>query len=133
MTIKLTAGEIKELEKVGTSQRGKGGFQSYLVGLQWRMDSDNIKRWSHTNGADRRCRGNTWFIPYNTIHDRAGQRPHPATFPKELPKMCIRLHGWKPQLVMLDPFLGIGISLWPRWSPALGDLSALKSTTNIST
>lgn len=79
------------------------------VGVPY-ADKSNIKRWSHTKGKDKRCRGNTWFIPYETIHNREGQRPHPATFPVELPKMCIRLHGWRSDLVMIDPFLGIGSS-----------------------
>lgn len=79
------------------------------VGVPY-TDKSNIKRWSHTKGQDRRCRGNTWFIPYKTIHSRVEQRPHPATFPKELPRMCIQLHGWRSDLVMIDPFLGIGNS-----------------------
>jgi len=72
-------------------------------------DKTNIKRWAHTGGRDKRCRGNTWFIPYKTIHRRARQRPHPATFPTELAVKCIRLHGRK-NAVVLDPFLGIGHS-----------------------
>ncbi len=71
-------------------------------------DKSNISRWGHTGGRDRRCRGNNWFIPYETIRSRVGQRPHPATFPVALAAQCIRLHGEKPGLVMLDPFLGIG-------------------------
>ena len=31
--------------------------------------------------GNRRCRGNTWFIPYETIQSRDKDRPHPATFP----------------------------------------------------
>ncbi len=72
-------------------------------------DKSNVKRWSHTNGKDQRCRGNTWFIPYKTIHQRAKQRPHPATFPTELATKCIQLHG-RRNCTMLDPFLGIGHS-----------------------
>ena len=79
------------------------------VGVPY-ADKSNIKRWSHTGGQDKRCRGNTWFIPYHTIQSRDEQRPHPATFPKELAEMCIRLHGEKDGLVMIDPFLGIGSS-----------------------
>ncbi len=58
------------------------------------QDKSNISRWSHTRGSDLRCRGNTWFIPYETIQSRAKERPHPAT----------RVQ------TMLDPFLGIGNS-----------------------
>lgn len=76
------------------------------------QDKSNIARFGHTGGRDLRCRGNTWFIPYKTIQSRNAQRPHPATFPVELPEQCLRLHqGLKPsERVMLDPFLGIGSS-----------------------
>jgi site-specific DNA-methyltransferase (adenine-specific) len=73
------------------------------------MDKTNIKRWAHTEGRDKRCRGNTWFVPYKTIQRRDKQRPHPATFPTQLAVNCIRLHGRKNATV-LDPFLGIGHS-----------------------
>jgi site-specific DNA-methyltransferase (adenine-specific) len=76
------------------------------VGVPY-QDKSNIARWGHTKGRDKRCRGNTWFIPYETIRERAKERPHPATFPVELAAKCIRLHGKKDAVVM-DPFLGIG-------------------------
>lgn len=70
----------------------------------------NIARWGHTGGEDLRCRGNTWFIPYETINSRDKDRPHPATFPVALVEQCIRLHGKGHQTRLLDPFLGIGTS-----------------------
>lgn len=73
-------------------------------------DKSNIARWSHTEGSDLRCRGNTWFIPYETIQSRAKERPHPATFPVQLAEWCIKLHGTSRLTTMLDPFLGIGNS-----------------------
>ena len=73
-------------------------------------DKSNIARWGHTNGKDLRCRGNNWFIAYKTIVSRSKERPHPATFPTELAVNCIKIHGLRPDLVMLDPFLGIGHS-----------------------
>lgn len=75
------------------------------VGVEY-QDKSNIDRWS--SGMDKRCRGNTWFVPYKTIRDRSAQRPHPATFPEKIPEMCIRLHGVKRTKLVLDPFLGIG-------------------------
>ncbi len=74
------------------------------------QDKSNISRWSHTRGSDLRCRGNTWFIPYETIQSRAKERPHPATFPVQLAQLCIKLHGVSRVQTMLDPFLGIGNS-----------------------
>ena len=55
-----------------------------------------------------RCRGNTWFIPYETIQSRDKDRPHPATFPPKLPEMCLRLHGLGRTRLVVDPFLGLG-------------------------
>jgi len=74
------------------------------------QDKSNITRWSHTRGSDLRCRGNTWFVPYETIQSRAKERPHPATFPVQLAEWCIKLHGVSRIKTMLDPFLGIGNS-----------------------
>jgi len=78
------------------------------VGVPY-ADKSNIRRWAHTKGKDKRCRGNTWFVPYKTIQQRDKERPHPATFPTELAVKCIRLHG-KRGCVVMDPFLGIGHS-----------------------
>lgn len=78
------------------------------VGVPY-ADKSNIARWGHTGGNDKRCRGNNWFIPYDTILSRQKDRPHPATFPVALASRCLALHGKAPESVaMLDPFLGIG-------------------------
>jgi site-specific DNA-methyltransferase (adenine-specific) len=74
------------------------------------QDKSNIARWHHTRGKDLRCRGNSWFVPYETIQSRQKERPHPATFPVQLAEWCIKLHGISRVETMLDPFLGIGNS-----------------------
>jgi len=71
------------------------------------QDKSNIGRWNSAK-QDKRCRGNTWFIPYETIRNRESQRPHPSTFPTGLPEMCIKLHGCESIKLVLDPFVGIG-------------------------
>lgn len=73
------------------------------------QDKTNVARWSNGAGGVH-CRGNTWFIPYETIKSRDKDRPHPATFPIELPSRCIRLHGLDRVRLVMDPFLGIGSS-----------------------
>ncbi|MEP7304249.1 MAG: site-specific DNA-methyltransferase [Acidobacteriota bacterium] len=71
------------------------------------QDASNISRWQGAaNGV--RCRGNTWFIPYETIQHRDRDRPHPATFPTKLPEQCLRLHGLSRVRVAMDPFTGLG-------------------------
>ncbi|WP_431868924.1 DNA-methyltransferase [Allosphingosinicella sp.] len=77
------------------------------IGVPYK-DKSNITRWKH--GTDRRCAGNTWFIPYKTVKSRAQKFDHPAGFPVELPERCIKLHGITDATV-LDPFLGAGASL----------------------
>ena len=74
------------------------------------VHKSNIARWGHTGGADLRCRGNNWFIPYETINSRDKDRPHPATFPVALVEQCVRIHGKGASTRLLDPFLGIGTS-----------------------
>ena len=74
------------------------------------VDKSNIRRWRHAKGRHLRCRGNVWFIPYETIRSRKKQRPHPATFPVQLAVNCMRIHGYTSQAVVLDPFLGLGNS-----------------------
>lgn len=74
------------------------------------VHKSNIARWGHTGGDDLRCRGNAWFIPYETIQSRDKERPHPATFPVALVEQCIRIHGKGSETRLLDPFLGIGTS-----------------------
>jgi site-specific DNA-methyltransferase (adenine-specific) len=91
------------------TRTGRVEIDRLALGVPY-QDKSNIARWSHTRGRDSRCRGNTWFIPYETIQSRAKERPHPATFPFQLAEWCIKLHGVSRVRTMLDPFLGIGNS-----------------------
>lgn len=91
------------------TKSGRVKLHRLAVGVPY-SDKSNIARWAHTNGKDVRCRGNNWFIPYKTIVNRSKERPHPATFPVALAVQCLKIHGCKPDSVVLDPFLGIGHS-----------------------
>jgi site-specific DNA-methyltransferase (adenine-specific) len=91
------------------TKTGRVEIDRLALGVPY-QDKSNIARWSHTRGSDLRCRGNTWFIPYETIQSRVKERPHPATFPVQLAEWCIKLHGASRVQTMLDPFLGIGNS-----------------------
>jgi site-specific DNA-methyltransferase (adenine-specific) len=87
------------------AKTGDNRLDKLAIGVPY-QDKTNIGRWKAAK-EDKRDRGNTWFIPYETIQNRV-ERPHPATFPVRLPEMCIKLHGIKNSLMVLDPFLGIG-------------------------
>jgi site-specific DNA-methyltransferase (adenine-specific) len=90
------------------SPGGKNPLDRRAVGVPY-QDASNIARWAAA-GDGLRCRGNTWFIPYETIQSRDRDRPHPASFPSKVPENCARLHGLKRVQMMMDPFLGLGTS-----------------------
>lgn len=86
--------------------RGRTPLDRRAVGVPY-QDPSNIKRWAAA-GEGLRCRGNTWFVPYETIQNRDRDRPHPASFPPKIPEQCLRLHGLDRAGIVLDPFLGLG-------------------------
>lgn len=85
---------------------GSTPIDRQAIGVRY-QDQSNVGRWQAA-ASGVRCRGNTWFIPYQTIQSRAKDRPHPATFPPKLPEMCLRLHGLERVRTVVDPFLGLG-------------------------
>jgi site-specific DNA-methyltransferase (adenine-specific) len=87
------------------------------------QDPSNIGRWRAASDG-LRCRGNTWFIPYETIQRRDRDRPHPATFPTRLPEQCLRLHGLSRIELVLDPFTGLGSTAVACSQLGLGFLGA---------
>ena len=88
------------------SPLGRTPLDRQAVGVKY-QDQSNVGRWQ-TASSGVRCRGNTWFIPYQTIQSREKDRPHPATYPPKLPEMCLRLHGLQRLHLVADPFLGLG-------------------------
>src|SRR5207248_3474109 len=87
---------------------GRTPLDRRAIGVAY-QDASNVRRW-RAGAGNRRCRGNTWFIPYATIQSRDKDRPHPATFPPRVPEYCVRLHGLARTRVLMDPFLGLGSS-----------------------
>ena len=86
--------------------KGDTPLRRHAIGVKY-QDKSNVARW-RSAANDLRCRGNTWFIPYETIQNREKDRPHPATFPPRLPEMCLLLHGTDRITTVADPFLGLG-------------------------
>ncbi|MEL6784730.1 MAG: site-specific DNA-methyltransferase, partial [Pseudomonadota bacterium] len=77
------------------------------IGVPYK-DKSNIARRGHSQ--DRRCAGNVWFLPYQTVHSKSQKFNHPAGFPEALPARCIAMHGGA-DLRVLDPFMGTGTTL----------------------
>ena len=61
------------------------------VGVRY-QDASNIGRW-RTAGSGVRCRGNTWFISYETIQDREKERPHAGGAGRPAPEAS---SGYRP-------------------------------------
>ena len=88
------------------TREGDAPLDRTAIGVPY-QDKSNVGRW-RAAAADLRCRGNAWFLPYDTINSREKDRPHPATFPVRLPEYCLRLHGLARARLALDPFTGLG-------------------------
>lgn len=92
------------------TKTGEVAIDRLSIGVPYTHKS-NIDRWKHENKGekiDRRCAGNCWHIPYKTV---VAKKDHPAGFPIELPLRCIKLHGIKDNMLVVDPFLGAGTTL----------------------
>jgi site-specific DNA-methyltransferase (adenine-specific) len=87
---------------------GRTPLDRTAIGVPY-QDASNVTRW-RAAAKNVRCRGNTWFVPYETIQSRDNDRPHPATFPPRIPEYCFRLHGMNRIALAMDPFLGLGSS-----------------------
>lgn len=85
------------------TKKGNVELNKLAIGVPY-QDKTNVKRWKKAN-KDLRGRGNTWFIPYETIQKA---RPHPTIFPVKLPEMCLKIHGVKKINLAMDPFIGVG-------------------------
>ena len=86
---------------------GKRPIDRLAVGVPFK-DKGNIARRNHAQ--DKRCAGNLWLIPYQTVQSKADKFHHPSSYPIELPERCLKMHGGH-DLVVLDPFAGIGTTL----------------------
>lgn len=85
------------------TKTNKVKLNKLAIGVPY-ADKSNIGRWENAK-QDLRARGNMWFIPYKTV---VKKKSHPAAFPIDLPKKCIKLHGFTEDTLVLDPFMGSG-------------------------
>ena len=113
------------------TKEGKTPLDRLAVGVPFK-DKSNIARWGHER--DRRCAGDVWFIPYETIRSKAQRDHHPSPFPVALPERCIALAGWlrKQPPKRRSPWCSTRSSAsaprcWPR-SASTAAASASRST-----
>ena len=89
------------------------------VGVPYKWECNLIDRKTGEHRIDKktglpvenkRCKGNSWFIPYDTIWNKSQKGFHPATFPEGLVEHCIKITDVK-EGVILDPFIGSGTTV----------------------
>ena len=68
------------------------------------QDKTNIGRWK---SATKIKETEVMYGLFHTLPFRES-RYHPAVFPGNLPYLCIKMHGIKPDMLVYDPFMGIG-------------------------
>lgn len=104
-----------DLKASGTAEQ-KTEFEMILSDLILKNPYDPDKK---------KCIGNAWFIPYTPTSKlakeagaesdtgtREGSRGgHPATFPEQLPDMCIKFSGIVEGSTVYDPFIGTGTTI----------------------
>jgi site-specific DNA-methyltransferase (adenine-specific) len=95
------------------THKGKTAIDIQASAVPYRPEfaEDNFKRTGRTTRPTTTC----WHIPYETTgymgQDAAeikGDKGHPAIFPRELVRHCLRVAGVKPGQVVYDPFGGTG-------------------------
>lgn len=97
------------------TKNGNIPLERLAIGVPFMHKSNLKERSKKVNKSgpklDVRCRGNTWFIKYETVQHKS-EKGHPASFPIELAELCIKLAiGDKKDILVLDPFIGSGTTL----------------------
>lgn len=87
------------------TKTGNVNLDKLAIGVPYQHES-NLTRWKTKN--NKRDRGNVWFIRYDNKQGAVKPIKHPAEFPYRLPYLCIKLHGLKEDMLVYDPFMGIG-------------------------
>ena len=98
---------VKKMGFINQADFQKNATEEQIINLEKEL---SVKLNNKKERSDKRCKGNSWFIPYDTISDREKDRgKHPATYPVKLVEDCILFSGVKNG-ILLDPFIGSGTS-----------------------
>ena len=87
------------------TRSGLQKIDKLAIGVPYQHPS-NLTRWNTKNTL--RDRGNVWFIPYENKQGAYMPILHPASFPEKLPYLCIGVHGMVKDMLVYDPFMGMG-------------------------
>jgi site-specific DNA-methyltransferase (adenine-specific) len=93
------------------TKEGLTEIDRLAVGVPYEWYEANLRNGNTASTKPNiRCKGNTWFVPYDTISNKAKHRGnHPATYPVALVEEAIKISKIKSG-ILLDPFMGSGTS-----------------------
>ncbi|MCX5785725.1 MAG: site-specific DNA-methyltransferase [Elusimicrobia bacterium] len=87
------------------TKNGTVELDKLAIGVPYQHES-NRTRWK--TKSNKRDRGNIWFVRYENKQGAFTPIVHPAVFPEKIPYLCVKLHGIAPEMIVYDPFMGIG-------------------------
>lgn len=87
------------------TKKGDVKLDKIAIGVPYAHPS-NLTRWK--NRKSKRDRGNAWFIPYKNKQGAVIPIKHPTEFPEKLPYLCIKGQGITNNMLVYDPFMGLG-------------------------
>lgn len=93
------------------TKTGAAKLNRLAVGVPYEYYNSNLRNGkTQETKPNLRCRGNSWFVPYDTISNTKKERGgHPATFPVSLVRQALQISDITEGTV-LDPFMGTGTS-----------------------
>lgn len=86
--------------------KGEVELDKLSIGVPY-MDESNLTRGTRGKNGDIHCRGDVWFIPYETT-GTIKKKKHKYQFPDQLVRNCILISGLQPGSVVVDPMCGSG-------------------------
>ena len=99
------------------TQQGRTPIDIVASSVPYRPEfaEDNARRTGRTRRPTTTC----WHIGYETTGYMGqssvklkGDKKHPAIFPRELVRHCLRMAGAQPGQTVYDPFAGTGTTMW---------------------
>lgn len=81
-------------------------FDPLSIGVPF-ADKSNLKRGDRGKNGDLRCRGDTWWLPYETTGPTK-KKKHKHAYPIALVEFCLKVGAARPGDTVFEPFLGSG-------------------------
>ena len=100
----------KIVKKMGFKNQKDFGKNSTDIQKKEAENELSIRTLNKKERGNKRDKGNSWYVPYDTISNKSQKGSHPAIFPIKLVEDCISFSNLKENSILIDPFIGSGTS-----------------------